>query len=316
MPFDPRVRQALSGATRSMAPYRSTVSVMRDEIRAALAHSADDVQAQRLASQLGPFASNRIDATRLASVLTDRSPLDEASRTQLERAAAALNDLAGLREEAFVVDVPENGDLAATIRERLAVLGRAFAAGRDGASWAFPFARWTKAERMIAPPLIVTVRGGDLRTGALAEFLDGAQKILLIVDGDAPPAPLVRLITPAVFVIQAHDPSELERFWDWPRAGIGAVLPASTARFTHDPAAGQALWQRMTVTSLPAAPKTAVAGFSATQLLEELRQLEALAARPPVQHESPARVAAENTPAVDPVDRLAAWLLQQAVGSD
>jgi hypothetical protein len=34
---------------------------------------------------------------------------------------------------------------------------------------------------------VVEVDGGDLQAGGLAEFLDGAQKIVLVVRGPAPP---------------------------------------------------------------------------------------------------------------------------------
>ena len=158
---------------------------------------------------------------------------------------------------------------------------------------------------------MASVGGGDLRVGGLADFLDGGQKIVLVVDGECAPAPLARLITPNTLVIQTDNAEGLARLASWPGPAVAALVPASSARFVHDPAGGSETWHRLTLQHLPEAPRTAVGGLSPAQQAEDLRQLAALStapkASPPA--EMPAGAA---PPTADPVDHLAAWLLQQA----
>jgi hypothetical protein len=76
----------------------------------------------------------------------------------------------------------------------------------------------------------------------------------------------------------------------------------------HDPSAGAAIHDRLTVTSMPEeAPAEAVGGLSQSQQVEQLAHLSALAA-PPAAPEVPATAA----PRDEPVDRLAAWLIGHA----
>lgn len=326
MPSDPRALLAaelLGPATRQ---YRSAVASTLEQIagHAAAGQSHTEARAERLQAQLGPFAGGRIDAARLARLLGDRYAPDTRGLQRLERAAAVLSDLTGRDRDLFHATAPPGGDVAACVSAALAAIGRAFAAGRvasaaqsgassgldeDAALEGFRFGLWNAAERRLAPPLLVTVNGADLVAGALAPLLDGMQKILLIVDGPCAPAPLVRLITPDVLVIQAHDISELEALAAWPGTAVGAILPSSAVRFVHDPSAGAASWQRLTV-QLPRELRLArLGGFTAAQQRDELRQLEILAARPP---SATPVVSSTHTSAGDRADRLAAWLLQQA----
>jgi hypothetical protein len=161
----------------------------------------------------------------------------------------------------------------------------------------------------------------DLATAAaLAEFLDGTQKIVLVVRGACAPAALVRLITPGTFVLQTADGAGLDRFAAWEGPGIAALVHESAARFTHDPTRGAAPWERIAIDSLPARdPRAAVGGASGAQQSEELRQLRQLAARPedaPAPAPLPTTASGRATPtapvATDPADKLAAWLLAQA----
>ena len=119
-------------------------------------------------------------------------------------------------------------------------------------------------------------------------------------------------------MVQSHDAKGLNRFAAWDGPGIAALMPEQAARFVHDPAAGTAPWDRLSIGSVPLDdPTRPVGGFSARQQVEELRQLTELAAGP-----SPTAIArAEPTAAApagdpeappDPVDKLAAWLLNQA----
>jgi hypothetical protein len=328
MPSDPRIARALDLLERPIEQYRSAVASTLEEVRGHMIAGRADVQARagRLQEQLGPFAGGRIDAGRLAVLLGSRDSLDAAALQRLERAADTLRDLVSRGKALFQVAVGPGGDLYAAVSSQLATMGRAFSAARiaaaaraggaapgldeEAALGGFPFSEWNAAERALAPPLVVATNGADLVSGALAPFLDGGQKILLIVDGPCAPAPLVRLITPAVLVIQAHEFVELERIAGSPGPAVGALLPASAVRFVHDPALGPSAWQRLSV-QMPADSRTArIGGITAAQQLDELRQLELLATHPPAPPLATA-TPPTATPA-DPVDRLAAWLLQQS----
>jgi hypothetical protein len=122
----------------------------------------------------------------------------------------------------------------------------------------------------------------------------------------------VRLITPGVLVIQAHDTKELSLLKAWPAAAVGAMVPGGAVRFTHDPSAGTTPWQRLTLSPAADARLARVGGLTGAQQSEELRQLEALAAPPPAVTVTAPAAAAASGPETDPIDRLAAWLLQQA----
>jgi len=325
MPSDPRVSRALASLAIPIGQYRTAVATTLEEIRGYLTAGRSDAEAraERLRDQLGPFAGGRIDAARLASILGEGPSLDAPALRRLERAAEALRSIFTAGDDLFHVDVPLEGGLVQRVSSHLATIGRAFAAARiaaaarrgaasgldeDVALHAFPFGEWSPAERNIAPPVVVTVDGIDLTAAALAPYLDGVQKIVLIVDGDCAPAPLVRLITPSALVIQACDAAELDMLSDWPGMAVGALVPESAARFVHDPAAGSEPWQRLKI-QIPSEARIArVNGLTAAQQKEELHQLQMLASPPraAAATDAPAGAAAE------PADRLAAWLLQQA----
>jgi hypothetical protein len=176
----------------------------------------------------------------------------------------------------------------------------------------FPPNLWNEAEREFAPPLVIEVEGQDLRPASLAELLEGGQKIVLVVNGPAAPAPLVRLITPGVAVIQTDDPAELSALGSVDGPGIAALMPQGCAKFMHIPGAGQVLNERLTVAFLPEKePKRALGSISAFQQTEELRQLASLQASA-----EPASSATEETesdrPEMDDAGQLASWLIHQA----
>lgn len=326
MPSDPRIARARALLSEPIARYRAAIAATIEEIRGYLAagRSHADARADRLRDQLGPFASGRIDAGRLARILGDGGTLDAAAQTRLEAASAVLQSIAREGDGLLTVTVPPGGDPGAAVATRLAALGRAFAAARIAAAARagaasgldeaaalerFPFDCWNLNERRLAPPIVVNVAGADLDAGVLAKYLDGVQKILIVADGPVAPAPLVRLITPGVLVMQAHDVDALLLFAGWPGTAVAAILPAAAARFTHDPSAGREIWQRLSVAIDPAAQIARVGGLTAAQQKEELHQLSMLAARPAAPL-PPAGAAAEGSG--DPADRLASWLLQQA----
>jgi hypothetical protein len=241
---------------------------------------------------------------------------------RIEQAHEILKELSGRDSDLFRVDVDADGCLRGTVNNHLKDVGRAFGAARvaelsktsrfieaEHAVWLsfFPFALWNRAERRLAPPVIVHVNGADLRAETLADFLDGGLKVVLLVDGKTTPAPLVRLITPNTFVMQTRDARTLDRLAAFDGPGIAAVLPDDdTARFMHDPAAGPDV---LTIQHMPDIEKARapVGGRSAAQQSEELRQLQAVAT-PREAAEAPAGDAV----ATNPVDKLAAWLLTNA----
>jgi hypothetical protein len=188
----------------------------------------------------------------------------------------------------------------------------------------FPFRRWSAAERAKAPPLVVEVDGKDLVVGGLAGFLDGTVKLVLVVRGASPPAPLVRLVTPGILVLQTSEAPELELVGKTTGPAIAALVPEEAGSFLHQPAAGGA---RVEVRRIPEEePKKGLGQISAFQQAEELGLLAALAesaAGTGTAEAGPAGAAGTAVGTADvpqrpaePVDKLAAWLLKQADLSD
>ena len=316
-----------------METFRSALATTLEQVRTILAAGASgkNGHSERFVAELGEFASDRIDIDRFAKLFATNETLNSVKAQRIDRAYETMSALIEQGDGLFVLDVDDGGDLHDGVAKTLEHLGTAFGAARvvelsrtdryqfeDHAKLvsAFPFAEWNTRERRLAPPLIVVVNGKDLNANALAEFLDGAQKIVLIVRGASPPAPLARLITPNTFVVQTTDGSSLGRFAEWNGAGIAAVVPESAARFVHDPAAGS---DRMVVEFLPeSGPSKPLGGISAAQQGEELRQLKALCDGAGLGVSAGRDATSAGPPAgvVEPVDKLAAWLLQQADLSD
>ncbi|NIN32022.1 hypothetical protein, partial [Hydrogenophaga sp.] len=250
-----------------------------------------------LEAELGPFAAGRIDVDKLATLFSSEVSLDTLTVETIAKARDTMAELTERNSDLFLVDVKPGGCLHDAVEKALEEIGRAFGAvrifeltrsgslqGNEHARslGAFPFDRWSRGERRLAPPLVVTVDGADLAAAGLAEFLDGSQKIVLVVRGPCAPAPLVRLITPGVFVTQTADPSEIERMAAYDGPGIAALVPESAARFVHDPSAGAEAWQRVSLSHVPEKePKQSVGGLSGFQQAQEVRQLVALAKQPP-----------------------------------
>ncbi|MBI1734410.1 MAG: hypothetical protein HYR51_04480 [Candidatus Rokubacteria bacterium] len=333
MPSDDRVRLVLDAlkpeALRFLGALDGAAEVLRRQL-AAQGGGANGA-AGRLAAELGPFGAARIDTGRLAQLLGAEAPAAPATLAALARALTSLESLAARGDALFVTTVTEAAGLRDTVAAALADIGRAFAAARIvhavrtghggeriGTVAPLPFAEWMRSERRLAPPLVVRLLGSDLRAGGLAEFLDGRQKIVLVVAGDSAPAPLARLVTPRTFVTQTHDGAGLDKLAAWDGPAIAALVSESAASFVHDPAAGSASWQRITLGRLPEnAPRRTLGGLSPAQQIEELELLRTLATRPPA-----AAIAADGASApapaaaADPAGRLAAWLLGKTDLSD
>jgi hypothetical protein len=227
-------------------------------------------------------------------------------------------------DDLYRIRVEPGADLRDTVRAALAARGRLFNAARHvellrsgtavgDADEPLDFARWLKSERLLAPPLVVEVEGADLIADGLAEYLDGAVRIALVVNGPAPVAPLARLIAPHTFVMQTVDASAVAALGAFAGAGIAAVLPDGCAQFVHDPARGSGLGQRLAVQALPDTALRAVGRSSARRQAEErawLSELADLAELARAQHQTQ-----DGQDAAAPAaDQLAGWLLRQAGG--
>jgi len=329
MPSDERITQALQALAPAREGYTSSVAMSAEEVRGILERErgVDENPQVKLAHELGPFAAGRIDLDRLAPMVSANSKLDPEKRAQIQSAFETLTALNKAGEDLFTTKVPLDGYLRGGIMKALGRTGTAFGAARavewalhdiahpegmDDAMEEFPPNFWIGAEKRFAPPLLVEVEGHDLKVASLGELLEGAQKIILVVNGPAAPAPLVRLITPGLTVIQTDDPQDLAALSATPGPGIAAIMPEGCAKFVHAPG-GSTLHERLTVTFLPEKePRKAIGGISAFQQAEELRQLSALAAS----IQAPAAAAGENAavagPEMDQAGQLAAWLIHQA----
>jgi hypothetical protein len=154
------------------------------------------------------------------------------------------------------------------------------------------------------------VDGRDVRAGALVEFHDGHVTLVLVVRGPCSPAPLARLISPAVYVAQHYDATALERLADFAGPAIVALVPEGCAAFVHDPRAGDA-GPALTADFVPPEERrAAVGGLSPAQQLDEIRLLKRLAQASVAQASTAVDIAQDRPP--DPADKLAAWLLNQA----
>ena len=338
MPSDDRVELALNVLSGQRDAFRSALGTTVEQVQTFLNENrgSQNGGVNRVAAELGPFAAGRMDTDLMAKLFGGSVKLDALTIETIEKARDTITELARRNHDLFLAQVPPGGDLRTTVAKALEEIGRAFGAvrifeltrsgsfrGNEHARslGSFPFHKWSKGERRLAPPLVVAVDGADLRAEQLTDFLDGMQKIVLVVRGSCAPAPLVRLITPGTFVIQTTDGSGLDRLAAYAGPGVGALTPEGTARFTHDPTRGAEIWNRLTIASVPdKEPKLSVGGRSGSQQAEELRQLKALAAAPAgaAAAGAPGASAGPVAPAApaDPVDKLAAWLLGQANFSD
>lgn len=329
MPSEDQIRDALAAVTAAREDYRSALVGTADQLRGLLlAHGGEpDAGLDRAAAELGNFASGHIDVERFASLVASDEVLDEASRGHLKRAVETLESLAAAGDDIFVAQVPAGGDLSETVARALGEAGRAYGAARtaelartgrfkaeEHGGWIdhFPPALWSRNERQIASPLVVSLRGEDFRAGGLTDFLDGTQKIVLIVEGKSPPAALVRCLTPGVHVLQTDDSGALARIDDTDGPAIAALVPSDAARFEHRPGNDGPPRLQLTIEQVPDAdPKRSLGRISAFQQTEELRQLRALSgAVRSLGAAGDGSAPAGAAPATD-ADVLAAWILGQ-----
>ncbi len=330
MPSDERIDQALEALSDAREFFTSSVAMSAEEVRGILERErgANENPQVKLAHELGPFAAGRIDLDRLAPFVGANERFDEVKRGRIQAAHEALRTLRKAGNEAFMAKVPLDGYLRGTVFSALGRIGVAFGAARsvewalhdlahpeglDDALERFPPNLWNKAERAVSPPIVIEVAGQDLKAASLGELLEGAQKIVLIVNGPAAPAPLVRLITPGVAVIQTDDPADLTALAKTPGPGVAALMPEGAAKFSHLPGRGKSLSERLEVTYLPEQePKRALGAISAFQQAEEFRQLASLAAAGADAVVAAVADAGSGAPVMDEAGQLASWLIHQA----
>jgi len=325
----PSAESALKALAPAAQAWRSALVATLEDLRGLLAGPSTPASA---ASSLGAFAAGRIDVARFTGLVSRTRPLEDAALVRLRVAYDTLKSLAE-RDPADLLAawVPDGGSVRETVAAALTEVGRTFGAAREatfarsgtyrdaehhGLHAAYPFSRWSRRERLLAPPLVLDVAGPDLRATDLVEFLDGAVKIVLLVRGPCAPAPLARLVTPGTFVLQTSDVGAITRVAACPGPAVAAFVPPDAAAFVHDPAAGAALWERMRVDRLPSdAVRMPFTAWSAEQQMEEVRQLAAMAMRPSeaaMAAAAAALPAADAAASADPAGRLAAWLLEAA----
>jgi hypothetical protein len=330
---DERASRALEVLAKAREDYHSALVATSEELRGLLdaGSASEESRAERTAAELGSFAVGRIDIERFSSFEETGEPVAVTEAPRLEAASRTLRSLLERGTDLYYIRVEPGSDLRDAISNGLGRAGRTFGAARtvelsrsgsyDEAThggWmdSFPPALWSRREKQLAPPLVVEVDGTDLRPGGLTDFLDGEQKIVLVVRGAAPPAALSRLITPGVVVVQTDDPADLSVVAEAEGPAIAALVPADACRFVHLPAVDGGRG-RLTVQHMPTErPKRPLGGISAFQQVEGLRHLEALAAgwglSAPETAVPSGDGASAPAPAASAADTLAAWILRQA----
>lgn len=329
--LDDRMAEALAALAPARESYRSALIATAEEVRGLLATrgATAEARAARTAAELGTFAVGHIDIDRFASLQAAGESIADEEAPRLEAASRTLEALVERGDALHLARLEPGADLRDAVIEALGRAGSAFGAARtvelaragrydpaEHEAWleSFPPDRWNRRERELAPPLVVELDGADMRPAGLADVLDGSQKLVLVVRGDSPPAPLARLITPGVLVLQTDEPAQLSVAADASGPAVAALVPAGACRFVHqpDPETGRG---RLVVSHMSEGkPKRTLGRISAFQQAEELHLLESLAG-------AWSGAAPEAAPSRDggaPVaaaDRLAAWILRQSGAS-
>jgi len=321
--------KALEALGPRVEAFHSAVATAEEEIRTYVTHrrGVSEYRAEQALVELGPFAVGRIDAEKFATLLLDVEDMTPEAAGVMERAEEILGGFA-VGTDYHLVSVPRGGDLRDAVKDALNHVGRVFGASRavelaraelfdpeqhNHFLSPLPFRKWNRAERQLAPPLVVELEAEDLLPAGLGEFLDGAVKIVLVVEGPTTPAPLARLITPGTFVVQTADPAELAGFARSRHPGVALLFDEARpeqARFVHDPDKGGSPWQRLAVGHMPEQPDVG-RGRRAPTWLEELAHLEALAEKPAGADLAGDALSSEAQEEATSADQLAAWLLAQ-----
>ncbi|MEE4293294.1 MAG: hypothetical protein V2I79_04915 [Xanthomonadales bacterium] len=316
MPSEDRTQIALDAIRPRKELFLSAVATTTEEIRSLLSGKGESTQDQTIA--LGNFAQGHVDVERFSAFTAKASQIDSSAEKPVLAAKETLAGLLAEGDDLFVLKVDEGSSLADAVSQRLARIGLAFAAAHvtdlakrgnyreeehgamlDGLA----YREWSRAERALAPGLVVELSGADFTPSAVAPFLDEGMKIVFVVEGDAPAAAMARLVTPGLYVQQTVNGETLEAFGACERTAAAALLPNGAAEFIHDPDAGETSFERFTTLELPREVlKRRIGGMSASQQAEDLALLESMAVVPLPGGEA----------ASDPAGKLSAWLLSQA----
>ena len=322
MPYDAKALEALKLLTPAIHGYQRRVTEVADRISTYLDANSDEPPAGHEAEQLGEFAAGRIDMERFSALWDASDALDQTERLILTRARDVLREIATWRGEQFIVNVPPGGRLTAALANTFSDLGRVFGAmvvaelvrtrrfTDDNLELihGFPRFQWTRAERGMSPPVIVALDGADLWAGEAAQYLDGNQKIVLVVRPPAPPAALVRLVAPGTLVLQTCSLEGLSPLLVADGPAVAALMPTGAAEFIHAPMSAPS-HERITISTKPQGARKTVEGWTAWQQQQELDHLYALAAAPSVLAPADGN---GKAPVADPATRLAAWLLSHS----
>ena len=333
MPSD---NSLITGALAAMQgpaeAFHSSLAQAVEDLRAFLVrHGSSRKDPEDLvAAELGAFGAGHLDARRFSALLAPQATLDSDDLHHVERALEILSAAEARGTDLLRAQVPAGGDLRDIAIRTLAGAGRVFGVIRqiapllDGHGAAldagslphgYPFRLWSRGERAVAPPLFIEINGSDFRSVCLAEFLDGSQKIVLVVHGTAPPAPLARLVSPNVLVVQTTETDDLIRVASYSGPAIAVVAADGLVPFVHEPGAGASYADRLTVGDFPDSASPQAAGsqssFRQAEDLAHLRELATNRSSVPSTHASVPGGSAGQDDAT-PIDRLAGWLLQQA----
>jgi hypothetical protein len=315
MPSEDRIAVALEAIRPQIARFHSAVATTMEQVRGLLAGTGESPEDQSVA--LGNFAAGHVDVSRFSAFTRQASKVDATAESPIRAAQRALDDLLHMGDNLFVLKLEAGANLGSQVAERLATIGNAFSAAHvvdlakrgqfrekehahllDG----LEYASWSRAERSLAPGLVIELGGADFTPVQIAPYLDAGMKMVFVVEGEAPAAALARLVTPGLFVEQAADDAGLEAFTSWEDTAVAALLPKAELTFVHNPEAGQTTFERFTTLELPKEiRRRAIGGISAVQQAEDLALLEALAVVPTPTGEA----------ASDPAGKLSAWLLSQ-----
>jgi len=325
MPSDDRAPAVLKALEPARAAFHDAVVAAVSELRGYIAANRPTADTARAAAaSLGQFAQGRIDPDQFGALFAHGGRLTPDELARLEQALETLRDFALQGDDLHRIRMVAGADLRDSVRSALSARGRVFAAargvelirrGRGQGSTAdehggFPFRLWNRAERQIAPPLVVEVDGGDLQVGGLAEYLDGRFKLVLLVKEPSPAAPLARLIGPNVFVQQASQPAALARLVAFDGPALAALVPPGCAEFTWDPSAGPRFEQRLQVTLPAEEQRHSIGSVGVAQQQADVQWLRELS-------EIRTQSAAGEADALSEfagagrVELLAAWLLRQ-----
>jgi len=316
MPSEDRKRTALDAIRPRIERFQAAVAKTTEEVRGLLAGSGDVANDQT--ASLGYFARGRVNVDRFSTFTPKSARISEAAETPTRAAQEVLKAVLALGDDLFVLTMEAGQDLGVQVAERLAQIGRAFAAAhvvelaeRGQYSDAehghlltsYPFVQWSRSERALAPGLVIELPGSAFTASSIVPFLDGSMKIVFVIDGESSAAALSRVISPGVFVQQETGDAPLEDFTAFKGMAVAALMPDDAVSFVHQPAAGETTYERFVSLTFPKeVRKRAIGGISAAQQAEDYALLETLSVVPTPTGEA----------ASDPAGKLSAWLLSQA----